>query len=208
MRSVVMIIVLIQMIAIIIKVARTSTTMKTVLPTTPLTSPIPLTGMPEEVVIKNYRRDGSAFWNLIHIMPVSDVYGKVRTYTHDLLSEIACFVFCMRVTCVSVYASVRLLLILSAHLHLSPLFFSSYILFSAPSCSCLLFSLSNSHSPPHKTSFSPPLSHHNFTHHILLLTPLQVVLVVGCHTEVSYVMLSTALHVSNTLSVPVPIPEP
>lgn len=39
-------------------------------------------GMPEEVVIKNYRRDGSAFWNLIHIMPVSDVYGKVRTYIH------------------------------------------------------------------------------------------------------------------------------
>ena len=80
--------------AIILIIISTIILMTTTTTTPPLTSltsphtPPPTLGMPEEVVIKNYRRDGSAFWNLIHIMPVSDVYGKVRTYIHDLLSTV------------------------------------------------------------------------------------------------------------------------
>lgn len=72
-----MLIIILTMILITIKTQTIITTLTSLTTLTPLI--ITTLGMPEEVVIKNYRRDGSAFWNLIHIMPVSDVYGKVRT---------------------------------------------------------------------------------------------------------------------------------
>ena len=178
--------------------------------TTPLTPPPPpppplLTGMPEEVVIKNYRRDGSAFWNLIHIMPVSDVYGKVRTYTRYLLSKLYCDVlYCFVIivyafyvpACPAVHSNLPSIYPYSSLLLIS--FFPLILFSSSLVISSLLFSfiffieLSNT-----QNSFLLSLSDHDITHHIILLIPLQVVLVVGCHTEVSYVTLcSTTLHVS------------
>jgi len=35
-------------------------------------------GREEQVVIKNYRRDGSGFWNRLHIAPIRDEAGKVN----------------------------------------------------------------------------------------------------------------------------------
>jgi hypothetical protein len=35
-------------------------------------------GREEVVVIKNYRKNGSAFWNRVHVCPVRDSSDKVR----------------------------------------------------------------------------------------------------------------------------------
>ena len=45
-------------------------------------------GCNEQVVVRNYRRDGTVFWNLIHISPVCDAHGKVTNWTGLIASHL------------------------------------------------------------------------------------------------------------------------
>jgi hypothetical protein len=108
----------------ILRITKQQTTTTIILITTTTTPPPTLTsltpllittlGMPEEVVIKNYRRDGSAFWNLIHIMPVSDVYGKVRTYSQypHVKSSNCIVLYCIVLYCIVLYCIVLYCIVL------------------------------------------------------------------------------------------------
>jgi hypothetical protein len=102
-----------------------------------------------------------------------------------LLSNLECFVLHTSAN----YAPARSIVHFSSLFVLSPFFTSFFLLIFL----FTLLSSSNSHSSILQLFFLP-LSHHTFTQHIILLTLLQVVLVVGCHTEVSHVIdFSTTL---------------